>query len=396
MQNTFRGFHGVTAVRRIATASALCFLSSMTAVAQPVAYWLCRSSTGVIGAQDSPCDPSQETVRAPRSAEVPIQPAAPVQPQPVGRPRANLPVTPTLTTSTEPPRVGAPVRRPLPAQNAYLSAISALWHQALWFIAILALVTAGRIWLSRRLPKQRRVIAKGIPGISGGVVHPTPNIPTPQPAAGTAGTSGPPPRIDTVPSPTARPTEWTVTLMRSLEWKRLEELCEGFWKAQGYPARGTGPGSDGGVDVVIADPRDADRIFAIAQCKAWSKPVGVEPVRALWGARHHFDAQLAIFYSVSGFTTDASTFAAGKDLKLVSGDELLSQLQTLPEAERTALLCHVTRGDFSTPSCPKCEIEMIRKTGRAGRSDFWSCPRFGSCRTRPIPVRGAPQQGAST
>ena len=355
-------------MRRLATASVLCFLSSMPAAAQPVEYWLCRSSTGVMGAQDRPCDPSQETVSAPRSAEVPRQPTAPVPPQ----------------------RVGVPVERPPSAKNAYRSAINTLWHFAFWFIAILALVTAGRIWLSRRLPKKRRVIAKGIQGISGGVIHPVPHTRTPQSAAGAAWTPGPPPRIDTVPSPTARPTEWTATLLRSLEWKRLEELCEGFWKAQGYPARNTGPGADGGVDVVIADSRDANRIFAIAQCKAWSKPVGVEPVRALWGAKHHFDAQLAIFYSVSGFTTDASTFAAGKNLKLVSGDELLRQLKTLPEAERTALLAHVTRGDFSTPSCPKCEIKMIRKTGRAGRSDFWSCPRFGSCRTRPIPVRGTP------
>ncbi len=375
-------------MRRIAMASVFFVLSSMSAVAQPVAYWLCRSPTGVMGAQDRPCDPSQETVSAPRSAEVHIQPPVPVQPQPAERPRANLPVTPPPTTATERPRVGVLVGPHLPAQNAYLAAISALWHQAFWFIAILALATTGRIWLSRRQPKKPRVIAKGIQGLSGRVVHPVPNTRTPQSASGAAWTSGPPPGIDTAPSPTAGLTEWTATLLRSLEWKRLEELCEGFWKAQGYPARNTGPGSDGGVDVVIADFQDADRIFAIAQCKAWSKPVGVEPVRALWGAKHHFDAQLAIFYSVSGFSTDARTFAAGKDLNLVSGDELLRQLQTLPEAEQTALLRHVTRGDFSTPSCPKCEIKMIRRTGRAGRSDFWSCPRFGSCRTRPIPVRG--------
>jgi len=81
---------------------------------------------------------------------------------------------------------------------------------------------------------------------------------------------------------------------------------------------------------------------------------------------------------VSGFSTEASNFAAGKHLKLVSGDELLRQLLMLAESERTALLSHVTRGDFSTPSRPKCEIKMTRKAGRAGRSDFWSCPRFGS------------------
>lgn len=195
------------------------------------------------------------------------------------------------------------------------------------------------------------------------------------------------PRHD--PDSVARPTEWTASLLRALEWKRFEEVCEGVWKANGYAARGTGPGSDGGVDVIIADPLNPDRVFAVAQCKAWSKPVGVEPVRALWGAKDHFGAQLAIFYALAGFSPDARAFAEGKHLKLVAADELLAQLQTLPQAESAALLRHVTRGDYTTPSCPKCEIKMIRKPGRAGRSDFWSCPNFGSCRTRPVTVRAA-------
>jgi hypothetical protein len=331
-------------VRWIVTASAFLVLSSMSTAARPsVEYWLCRSSTGVMGAQDRPCDPSQQTVAAPSSAEIAIQPASPVQPRPTERPRVNV-----------------PAQRPVPIENMFQPIVTLVWKMAFWVIAMLTLMTVGKIWLRGRLGNKRRGTAKRTP-----------------------------PRIDPTPGTVARPTEWTASLLRSLEWRRFEEVCEGIWRANGYTARGTGPGSDGGIDIVIADRQDADKIFAVAQCKAWSKPVGVEPVRALWGAKDHFGAQRAIFYSVSGFSTEASNFAAGKHLKLVTGDELLRQLQTLAEAERTALLSHVTRGDFSTPSCPKCEIKMIRKAGRAGRSDFWSCPNFGSCRTRPIAVRGA-------
>ena len=357
-------------MRRIVTASAFFVLSSMSAAAKPpVEYWLCRSSTGVMGAQDRPCDPSQQTVAAPSSAEIPIQPAPPVQPRPTERPRVNV-----------------PVQRPVPIENVFQPVIAAVWKMAFWVIAMLALVTIGKIWLRGRLGKKRRGTAKRTPGTVIGSSRRTRNT---RSAPGADWLSSPPPRIDPTPDPVARPTEWTAAVLRALEWKRFEEVCEGVWKANGYAARGTGPGSDGGVDIVIADRQDADKIFAVAQCKAWSKPVGVEPVRALWGAKHHFGAQLAIFYSVSGFSTEASNFAAGKHLKLVSGDELLRQLQTLAEVERAALLQHVTRGDYVTPSCPKCEIKMIRKAGRAGRSDFWSCPNFGSCRTRPIAVRGA-------
>ena len=350
-------------------ASAFFALLSMTAAAgSPVKYWLCRSSTGVMGAQDHPCGPSQQTVAAPSSAQVPVQPAPPVQAQPTERPRAHV-----------------PLQRPAPIGNAFQPIITAVWKLAFLILAMLALVTVGKIWLRSRLGKKRRGAAKPTPGT---VIGSVPGIRNARSAPGADRVSGLS-RGDPAPDTVVRPTEWTASLLRALEWKRFEEVCEGVWRANGYAARGTGPGSDGGVDVVIADHRNPDRVFAVAQCKAWAKLVGVEPVRALWGAKDHFGAQLAIFYALAGFSPDARAFAEGKHLKLVAADELLAQLQTLPQAESAALLRHVTRGDYTTPSCPKCEIKMIRKPGRAGRSDFWSCPNFGSCRTRPVAVRAA-------
>ncbi len=184
------------------------------------------------------------------------------------------------------------------------------------------------------------------------------------------------------------PTVWSIALIRELEWKRFEELCALFWQRKGYPARLTGAGADGGVDVVIADQRDPARTFAVAQCKSWSsKPVGVEAVRALWGARDHFKAQLALFYGLSGFTQDARAFAEGKHLKLISGEELLQQIEAMPAANQAALLAAVTRGDYTTPTCPSCDIKMSRRPGRDGKPDFWGCNNYRRCGTRPIVCR---------
>lgn len=178
-------------------------------------------------------------------------------------------------------------------------------------------------------------------------------------------------------------------LLNRLEWKRFEEVCEHFWRIKGYPARATGKGADGGIDVVIADRNDGAKTFAIAQCKSWTKPVGVEPVRALWGSKDHFGAQLALFYSLSGFTPDASGFAEGKHLKLISGAALLQQIKTLAEPQQAELLQHITRGDYTTPSCPKCEAKMVRRPGKNGKPDFWGCPQYPRCKGKPIPMRSS-------
>lgn len=180
-----------------------------------------------------------------------------------------------------------------------------------------------------------------------------------------------------------------MSLICSLEWKRFEELCERFWVLKGYSAGLTATGADGGVDVVILDQRDPNKIFAIAQCKSWaSKSVGVESVRALWGSKDHFKATLAMFYGLSGFTDDAKAFADGKHLKLISGEELLRQIQSLPAAEQTVLLDHVTRSDYTTPTCPNCDVKMVRRKGRGGKPDFWGCERFRICGSHPIQMRG--------
>jgi restriction system protein len=174
---------------------------------------------------------------------------------------------------------------------------------------------------------------------------------------------------------------WSLALIRALEWKRFEELCEGFWKAKGYPAELTAPGADGGVDVLIRDRRDTTRIFAVIQCKSWqSKPVGVETVRALWGAKYHFGAQLAIFYGLSGFTPDAQRFADEKHLSLIHGGKLLVQILSLPYEDQQALLQHVTRDDYTTPTCPSCDVKMRRRNGNGRFTDFFGCSNYPRCK----------------
>lgn len=341
------------AVFPFAAAVLLVLVSTATGAGQTGDYWRCRSAAGVMAIQDRPCAASEQTISAPPSA-------ARAAPQPTVQPLA---------------------AQAAPVSNALQPLTAMAWKAAIASIALLAIAMAGRILL---VGGQRK---KGASGKRAG--GRTKRIaPAPHAASLPRDPGQPPGRSpEAAGSRVETPAQWSVDLLKALEWKRVEEVCEGFWKAKGYPARGTGPGSDGGVDVIIADHRDPTKVFAMAQCKAWSKAVGVEPVRALWGAREHFGAQLAIFYSVAGFSPDARTFADGKHLKLVSGEELLAQLLTLPQIERTALLQHVTRGDYSTPSCPKCEVKMIRKPGQPGRSDYWACANFRACRSRPIPVR---------
>ncbi len=137
---------------------------------------------------------------------------------------------------------------------------------------------------------------------------------------------------------TAKPTAiapdtstWSLELLKALDWKRFEELCTWYFQESGHTAKVTGAGADGGVDIWIYDAADAGTVSGVAQCKAWTdKQVGVKEVRELFGVMNHVGCRYGVFFGMSGFTGEARSFAANKEIDLVSAEQLLDLIAVLP------------------------------------------------------------------
>lgn len=186
--------------------------------------------------------------------------------------------------------------------------------------------------------------------------------------------------LTSVPAPT-KPAAWSLPLIKELEWKRFEELCEGYWKAKGYRAELTGRGADGGIDINLYRPSAPDKLLVIIQCKSRSREnIGVATVRELFGVMHHVKAPMGILLTSTGFYPAAREFAAGKHLQLVDGETLYRQLVELPEAESRQLLEHVTRDDYITPTCPNCDVKMVKRVGKSSGDGFYGCRNYPRCR----------------
>ncbi|MES2489522.1 MAG: restriction endonuclease [Pseudomonadota bacterium] len=327
----------------IALVLAVLFIGS--AEAKPQKYWTCVDAEGNKSAQDFPCPEPLDA--APAQAEMPTLNQAPVQ---------QAPIAPAKRKPVRVDYIGIMLKPLLPLFAMLVVALLAIFA-----------IKAGLAKKRSSKPKHRSYTSKK----PAERIEPSDDLLKEIPL-----------RSSTQKKTPSRATEWSLDLMRTLEWKRFEELCEGFWKAKGYPAQLTAPGADGGIDVVIQDRTDANAVFAIIQCKAWNaKQVGVETVRALWGAKDHFKAKLAIFYGLSGFSADAQSFASEKHLKLVSGEELLTQIKGLSAEQQRELLSHVTRGDYTTPTCAQCDVKMVERS----EGKFWGCVNFPKCRNRLYP-----------
>ena len=192
----------------------------------------------------------------------------------------------------------------------------------------------------------------------------------------------------------------------SLDWREFEELVGEAFRQQGFQVRETASGADGGVDLEL---RKGDELHLV-QCKQWRAfRVGVSVVRELYGVMAARGASGGFVVTSGVYTKDATSFAAGRNIVLIDGDQLRDMLIAgrAAIAKRAALGEKVPNagqrlgeaaaiqaaGDLQAavapPSCPVCGRAMVQKTARRGANvgrAFWGCTGFPGCRgTLPIP-----------
>lgn len=180
-----------------------------------------------------------------------------------------------------------------------------------------------------------------------------------------------------------KPKGFSPALLHDLEWKRFENLVEGYFAAIGFKTRPNRVGADGGVDMHLLRPETGEAA-AVVQCKSWhTYDVGVKPVRELYGVMAADRIPHGFFVTTGKYTSEARSWAAGKSLSLIDGIDLLRRLSDLPSEKQVALHAAITAGDYTTPTCPRCGCKMVRRQNRKnpfGGSDFWGCPSYPRCR----------------
>ncbi len=167
--------------------------------------------------------------------------------------------------------------------------------------------------------------------------------------------------------------ELTVTLLRTLEWKRFELVVSLYYAETGVSAECTCTGADGGVDVKLFRPRE-ERPYCYIQCKAWdSEKVKLTTMREFLGVMAADKISEGIFITTSDFWPEARAFADANGITALTASDFIRSFATLPVATRTKILGEVTAGDYTTPSCPKCDRKAVQRERRRDGVKFWAC-----------------------
>ena len=178
----------------------------------------------------------------------------------------------------------------------------------------------------------------------------------------------------------AKPDQWSLELLQSLDWKRFEEVVAAYFREKNFRSETLAYGPDGGVDARLFFG-DLEKPVGIVQCKAWGKRmVGVAPVRELLGVMTHERVARGYFAATGDFTEEAKTFAKANPIMLITGQDFLVAIAKMDKATSDRLLAVSTEGEYTVPTCASCGDKLYKKTLKAGTA--WVCRRYPSCRTR--------------
>ena len=190
----------------------------------------------------------------------------------------------------------------------------------------------------------------------------------------------------------------TSSTLNQMSWQDFELVAGEAFRRRGYAVteRG-GAGPDGGVDLVIRKGSES----TVVQCKQYrATKVSVAIVRELFGAMTAEGASAGMVVSLGTFTRDAQAFASGRNIHLVTGNELQALLREGTQAPRqdrevanqasagpieyvraaVPSLAAIAAGDVA---CPRCKSPMTKRVAKAGANAgkaFWGCTRFPDCR----------------
>jgi restriction system protein len=175
----------------------------------------------------------------------------------------------------------------------------------------------------------------------------------------------------------------SVETLKQIEWYSFELFCKIYYENIGYTVSKTKAGADGGTDLILYQANSASP-YALVQCKARGyKDIGVNYVRELLGVMTSEKVAKGILITNACFTNAAIEFSNRNAIEAIDLYKLSYYVNELEAGKRLKLVRFLERTDYTTPTCPNCEVklvERIAKSGKAMGQSFWGCKNYPRCR----------------
>ena len=179
----------------------------------------------------------------------------------------------------------------------------------------------------------------------------------------------------------AFPTEWTVDLIETLEWRVFDRLCVAYWRIQGNGVNEFTSASLSGVNSIITPTKRSSVPLSIIQSRsAQSTSVSVAEMQELLKLKIKYKAPLVVLMYAGKLSNVVKSFCMSNNIRLISAENLHKGIQALSNDKQARLLDTLIRPDYMIPSCPKCSIKLVKRKRKDTGRIFWGCISYPDCR----------------
>jgi len=108
-------------------------------------------------------------------------------------------------------------------------------------------------------------------------------------------------------------------------------------------------------------------------------------MRELLGVMTSENVNKGILITNSGFRREAFQFAKAHQIEAIDVSTLWMMVDGLDANKKLNLVHFLESSDFTTPTCPNCEVKLVEKIAKKGKDigqKFWGCENYPTCRYR--------------
>ena len=116
--------------------------------------------------------------------------------------------------------------------------------------------------------------------------------------------------------------------------------------------------------------------IGLIQCKQHKNPVSANLIREFIFVLRQQNVISGIFVSTSGFVKKARLIAEQEPkyrLQLWDDEKLLNEILRLEVHFQEELYEKTIDGDYTVPTCVRCNIKLVERTNGSTKKKFWGC-----------------------
>jgi hypothetical protein len=155
-------------------------------------------------------------------------------------------------------------------------------------------------------------------------------------------------------------SQWSLELLRRLDWRRFHDLAETMLSRAGYMVEGERSEEDGSRILSIRrGSRRENRADALLFLAGWEAfRISERHFANFVDEMERCQVSQGVLVTPGDFSAGAARAARSDKFELIDGDAFMATMQDLPESDLEWLLAVTTAGEFASPTCPQCGLKM--------------------------------------